>query len=272
MKKFNIMAIGAHPDDCDFCFGGTAIKFKARDHRVMFLSLTNGCSGHHLAPGPTLAARRLSETQAVSKLTGIEYNVTDIPDGRLTADLCYRDMLMREIRAFKPDMIFTHRPNDYHPDHRSTGTLVMDCSYLALVPNIVPDSPPLSKMPYIFHFYDRFSIPVPFTADVAVSVDDVTDQKTAMLDCHASQVYEWLPRIDGYAEEVPPEDDPKKRLQWLKTFICRRDAEVSEKCRVILDRRYGMEKSKNILCCEAFQLCEYGAQAGNEELEEMFPV
>jgi LmbE family N-acetylglucosaminyl deacetylase len=143
MKKLNIMAIGAHPDDCDFCFGGTALKFQTQGCRVMFLSMTNGCAGHYATPGPAMASRRYGETQAVSKLTGIEYRMTDIPDGSLTADLRYRDMLMREIRAFKPDMIFSHRPNDYHPDHRSTGTLVMDCSYLAIVPHIVPDSPPL---------------------------------------------------------------------------------------------------------------------------------
>ena len=70
-KKLNIMAIGAHPDDCDLCFGGTALKLKALGHKVMFLSMTNGCSGHQLMPGPALTARRYGETQAVAKLTGI---------------------------------------------------------------------------------------------------------------------------------------------------------------------------------------------------------
>ena len=262
------MAIGAHPDDCDFCFGGTALKFKAQGHRVLFLSMTNGCSGHHIEPGPAMASRRYGETQAVSHLTGIEYRMTDIPDGSLTADLRYRDILMREIRAFEPDLIFTHRHNDYHPDHRSTGTLVMDCSYLAIVPHITPDSPPLKKMPFIFYVYDRFTFPAPFVPDVAVSIDGVMDQKTSMLDCHASQVYEFLPWAGGYAGEVPPERD--RRFQWLKTYLCKLGPEISGIYREILDRRYGTEMK--ILSCEAFQLSEYGAQAGREEIEKLFPL
>jgi LmbE family N-acetylglucosaminyl deacetylase len=128
MKTLNIMAVGAHPDDCDLLCGGTALKFLAAGHRVLFLSMTNGCSGHHVEPGAAMAARRFAETQAAARLSGLAYRVSDIPDGSLTAELRCRDMLMREIRAFKPDMIFTHRPNDYHPDHRAAATLVMDCS------------------------------------------------------------------------------------------------------------------------------------------------
>ena len=40
-KKLNIIAIGAHPDDCDFKFGGTAALFAKMGHNVKFLSLTN---------------------------------------------------------------------------------------------------------------------------------------------------------------------------------------------------------------------------------------
>ncbi|MDR0496551.1 MAG: PIG-L family deacetylase [Treponema sp.] len=270
MKKLNIMAIGAHPDDCDFFFGGTALKFKAQGHELMFLSMTNGCSGHQLEPGPALAARRYGEIQAVSKLTGITYKMTDIPDGSLTAELRYRDLLMREIRAFIPDLIFTHRPNDYHPDHRSTGTLVMDCSYLVIVPHVVPDSPPLKKAPGIFHMHDRFTFPGPFVPDVVVSIDDVMDQKTAMLDCHVSQVYEFLPWAGNYTGEVP--QDPKGRFQWLKTFLRGMEPSITGRYREILERRYGDEKSGKILDCEAFQLCEYGAQMTPEDLDMLFPL
>ena len=160
-KKLNIMAVGAHPDDCDICFGGAALKFKIQGHKVMFLSMTNGCSGHHLTPGPALTSRRYVETQAVAGMTGIEYKMKDIPDASLTADLRNRDLLMREIRAFEPDLLFTHRPNDYHPDHRSAGTLVMDCSYLAMVPHVVPDSPPLKKGHSFFIFTTAFPFHAP---------------------------------------------------------------------------------------------------------------
>jgi len=269
--KLNIMAIGAHPDDCDFCFGGTALKFKAQGHRLLFLSVTNGCSGHHIESPPALAARRFRESQDVSKLTGMEYRILDIPDGSLTTELRYRDMLMREIRLFEPDLIFTHRPNDYHPDHRSTGTLVMDCSYLVKVPLIVPAVPALKKTPCIFYMYDHFTFPCPFVPDTVVCIDDVMNEKTAMLNCHTSQVYEFLPWIGDYAEEVPPEQEPKNRLHWLKTYVRSFQPSISGKYLEILESRYGAEKSKKIADCEAFQLSEYGEQPKKDELENLFP-
>ena len=40
-KKLNIIAIGAHPDDCDSKFGGTAALFAKMGHNVKFLALTS---------------------------------------------------------------------------------------------------------------------------------------------------------------------------------------------------------------------------------------
>jgi len=48
-------------------------------------------------------------------------------------------------------------------------------------------------MPVIAYVSDRFSKPNPFRADVVVDIDDVIEIKMDMLDCHVSQMYEWLP-------------------------------------------------------------------------------
>ena len=40
-EKLNIIATGAHPDDCDSKFGGTAALFAEMGHNVKFLSLTS---------------------------------------------------------------------------------------------------------------------------------------------------------------------------------------------------------------------------------------
>ena len=39
-KVLNILAIGAHPDDCDSKFGGTAAMLAKMGHNVKFLALT----------------------------------------------------------------------------------------------------------------------------------------------------------------------------------------------------------------------------------------
>jgi LmbE family N-acetylglucosaminyl deacetylase len=270
MKTLNVMVVGAHPDDCDFKCGGTALKFLAAGHRVMFLSMTNGCMGHHLDYGAALAARRYAETQAAARLTGIEYRVTDIPDGALMPDLRSRETLLREIRGCEPDIIITHRPADYHPDHRNTGVLVMDSSYMVIVPGAAPGTPPLRNQPFIFYMSDEFTFPCPFVPQVAVDIGGVMEQKTAMLNCHASQVYEWLPWAGAYSDTVPPAGDGKDRLAWLAAGLKARDAPAAESCRELLKKRYGEEQGAGVQYCETFQLCEYGKQANEKTLRELF--
>ena len=116
-KKLKILMIGAHLDDNDFRGGGIALKYIALGHEVRFLSVTNGSGGHHVLPGPEIAARRRKEADAVEALTGIKYDIWNNEDCELMADLENRKHMVRYIREYNPDIIFTHRTNDYHADH-----------------------------------------------------------------------------------------------------------------------------------------------------------
>ena len=62
--KLNIIAFGAHPDDCDQRAGGIAAKYAALGHRVRFVAVTNGDAGHQTEGGGALAARRRAESAA----------------------------------------------------------------------------------------------------------------------------------------------------------------------------------------------------------------
>ena len=68
----NIIAFGAHPDDCDIRAGGTAAKWAAAGHRVRFVSVTNGDAGHQSQGGGALAARRRAEAQEAGRRLGVE--------------------------------------------------------------------------------------------------------------------------------------------------------------------------------------------------------
>ena len=269
--------IGAHPDDCDFCCGGLALKYARAGHKVKFLSLCNGDGGHQTMKPQEIRARRYKETREVAKLADIEYDVwSDISDCTLCADLKTRKRLVREIRKFNPDVIFCHRPNDYHADHRNASVLVQDAAYLLIVPNFCPDVAALTKSPVILYFYDRFQNP-PFSADVVVSTDDVVDDKFKMLACHESQVFEWLPYTKGTFDSVPK--TYAERIRWLREPCVPRDAAlinpqmfdstigaISEyrearaavMYRDLLIKRYGKAGGK-VLFAEAFGISEYGA-------------
>jgi LmbE family N-acetylglucosaminyl deacetylase len=66
--------------------------------------------------------------------------VLDNHDGKLLPTLDVREQVIREIRQWKADIVIAPRPNDYHPDHRYTGVLVQDASYMVIVPNLVKDT------------------------------------------------------------------------------------------------------------------------------------
>ena len=262
--KLRVLAIGAHPDDCDIKFAGTAAKMARAGYAVKFLSVTNGDAGHQSDRGVSLARRRYAETQESARRLGIaEYEVLDNHDGELLPTLEVRKQIIRAIRRWNADIVVAPRPNDYHPDHRYTGTLVQDAAYMVVVPNVTPEVPALRRNPIFLYFEDGFQKPYPFHPDVAVAIDDVWDTKVAALDAHVSQVYEWLPWVDGRLADVPA--DAAARRAWLSKT---RTSRLSEAVLAALSQRY---PGQTIRHAEAFELCEYGRRPPVAELREMFP-
>jgi LmbE family N-acetylglucosaminyl deacetylase len=262
-----VLCIGAHPDDCEIQFGGTAAKFAGLGHAVKFISVTNGDAGHPVRNGAELAAVRAEEARESARRLGIAANaVLDNRDGQLFPSLDARWEIVREIRRWQADIVLTHRPYDYHPDHRYTGQLVQDSAYLVVVPNICPDVPALQRNPVYMYLEDQFRRPAPFSADIAVDIDATWDRKVDALDAHKSQFYEWLPWVDGIADHVPV--DAAERRRWLNDSWSRVPC---GNVRAALAGRYGADRAREIQHAEAFELCEYGRKPPLAELEAMFP-
>ena len=93
----------------------------------------------------------------------------DIHDGELMPTLENRRTITRLIREWQADVVLAHRPNDYHPDHRYTGVLVQDASFMVTVPFFCPDVPHLVKNPVVLSYSDRFERPNAFRPDIMFS-------------------------------------------------------------------------------------------------------
>lgn len=263
-----IVAIGAHPDDADIQFGGTAALFAGMGHHVKFVSVTNGDAGHHKEGGGMLAKRRIAESQEAARRLGIdEYVILNNHDAELIPHLHIRHQIIREIRNWDADIVLSHRPNDYHPDHRNTGILVTDAAYLVIVPNVVPEVPALESNPVFLYYQDRFQNPGPFTPHIAVDISSSFDTKIEGLDAHESQMYEWLPWVSGILDEVP--DAPDERIEWLRE---QRSRAITEEVRDALAKWYGTEHAHNVGHAEAFEIAEYGRQPSDEEIRRLFPM
>jgi LmbE family N-acetylglucosaminyl deacetylase len=260
-----ILCIGAHPDDCEIECGGTAAKLAAAGHAIKFLSVTNGDAGHQDKPPAELATIRRREAATAALRLGIAGSeVLPNHDGELLPTLEMRISIVRQIREWKANVVVSHRPWDYHPDHRYTGQLVQDSAYLVVVPKVCPDTPPLQRNPLFLYFEDSFQLPAPFASDIAVDIDGFWEQKICAMDAHASQFYEWLPWVDGILDQVPA--DPGERRQWLSTHWSR---PINACTRAALARRYG-DRAQQIQHAEAFQVCEYGRRPAPEELEAIW--
>jgi N-acetylglucosamine malate deacetylase 1 len=268
-KKLRVLVIGAHPDDCEFRVGGLAAKYRKLGHDVKFVSATNGDTGHYEIGAAQLAKRRNNETKSACAMLGIENEVLDIHNNGLEADIATREIFIRVIREYRPDIIITHRLNDYHPDHRRTSMLVQDSSYAIRIPNVCPLTPFLTYTPVILYMQDSFQKPTPFTPDVVVDIDDVIDTKVQMLNFHESQVYEWLPWMDGVLDQVPA--DKEERIKWLKERLFLREGYVAGRFLDKLSELYGEGHAKDIICAEAFELSEYGAKMPKEKISYYFP-
>jgi len=270
--KLRIIAFGAHPDDCEWAEGGVGAKWAALGHHVKFVSCTNGDIGHWGMAGGPLAKRRAAEIQKCGEILGTTALALDIHDGELMVTMENRRTICRLIREWKADVVISHRPNDYHPDHRYVGVLVMDAAYMVTVPFFCPDTPHLTKNPVFLFSEDEFKRPNPFTADIAVSIDDVIEKKLAAMEALESQFYEG--GCNGGAHLVPDPKDAAKgaaRKKQVRTEFEGYFSEPAKNHKAALEKYYGAEAAAKIRYAENFEICEYGRRPTAEEIRKLFP-
>ena len=267
--KLRIICFGAHPDDCELRAAGVAAKWAALGHHVKFVSVTNGDIGHWSMAGGPLAQRRAAEVKKCAKILGIENEVLDIHDGELLPDLETRRKITRLIRDWKADIVMSHRPNDYHPDHRNVGLVVEDAAYMVTVPFFCPDTPYLTKNPLFLFYQDGFQRPYPFQPDIVVSIDDVIEKKLACTDALESQFYEGGANGDPSLTPKDPAAQEARRKAVHDSFAGRFTGQARQ-FRAQLKEWYG-DKADRIKSAEAFEICEYGRRPGKDELKRLFP-
>jgi len=256
-EPLRLLILGAHPDDAEFHAGGLASAYCQMGHVVKMLSVTNGAAGHHFRSPEELAAIRRREAKASAEVIGAISEVWEYPDAHLQLSQELRHRIIREIRTFKPDLLLTHRPCDYHPDHRATGQAVQDASFLVRVPLVVPEAPALRRDPVIAYMTDLFTKPTPLAADVLLDVTDRFRTMVSMLACHRCQVFEFLPWLDGILETVP--SDEAGRQAWLSGWYGNTVRPRADRYRKELLAAYGQERGSRIEYAEVLEISEYGS-------------
>jgi len=267
-EPIRVIVFGAHPDDCDINAGGIAALYAQMGHQVKFVSLTNGNKGHHLMKPDELAARRKKEAQDAGRILGIIYEVMNNNDGELMPTLENRFAVIKLICDWKADIVITHRPNDYHPDHRYTSIIVQDAAYMISVPQMVPGGEPLRKSPVFLYMPDRFQKPTPFSPDIVIDITAVAGKKADAICAHESQVYEWLPWNGEWADQIPSNPSERRKVvgdRYLARSTADRFGDAASKW-------YTPAQLQNIKYAEAFEICEYGSIPSKARIRQLFPM
>ena len=230
-----ILAIGCHPDDVEIACAGTLAKCVKRGDTVIVCHVSTGNLGHVIIPPDELAVIRANEAKKAGGLAGIEVICAGFNDLDIYADNKEaRDKIVDVIRYADPDVIITHNPDDYMPDHTAVSKLVFDASFTATLPNYTdyphvysdPKGEPAKLVP--IYYMDTLA-GVNFQPTEYVDISDVIDLKIEMLECHESQLV-WMREHDGidFADMV-------KTCSRYRGYQCGADyAEGFRPCQVYL--------------------------------------
>lgn len=190
----NILAIGAHPDDVETMCAGTLAKYASQGHKVFIATATNGNIGSATLSKEEIGRVRKQEAANSAAIIGAEYICLDYDDELFYETLDVRIAFINLVRHCKADVIFTHNPHDYNPDHMLTSKIVNDIAVMIPIAKLETEEEPYDVIPSIWYFEPANSMG--FVPTDYVDITDFYETKMKMLSCMESQ-RQWM--VDNYA-------------------------------------------------------------------------
>jgi bacillithiol biosynthesis deacetylase BshB1 len=181
-RAYDIMAVGAHPDDVEHSIGGSLIKWARAGKRIVILHMTGGEGGTH---GSKSLRRR--EALAAAKALGCDVDFLDFRDTEIFFTPETRNRFIRAVRRYKPRVIlaqYHHYPR-FHPDHEQTGMIVRNAFRPVRFKAI-------KTPPYPPHWVENifwYLLPPDVKPTFVIDVTDVMDDWHRAANCYASQLH-----------------------------------------------------------------------------------
>lgn len=178
MKKeiYNVMAIGAHPDDIELGCGGTLVKHVLLGHNVYVLIITNGEKGDH---SPTKDECLNSFEKLGINKSNIFFG--DFPDGYLLPNHELVDFIEKKIIEFNIERVYTHYPYDRHQDHRYLSAATSSAT--RRTPTLLLFQGPSTAFNFEPHYFVTLS-------------EEILNSKLNALCCYNSQIKKNSMNID----------------------------------------------------------------------------
>jgi bacillithiol biosynthesis deacetylase BshB1 len=186
MKKLDVLAIAAHPDDIELFCAATVAKLVRGGKKVGILDLTDGELGTR---GSRLI--RLKEASAASKILGITERVRlGLPDGNIEVSQTNIKKVIQIIRLFQPTILLFPHWLERHPDHEHAHRLCREAWFYSGLEKIQTKYKGKNQEPFrpkkYFHFMQKYEFQPSFIIDVS----DCYDFKKQSLLAFHSQFYD----------------------------------------------------------------------------------
>lgn len=206
-----VLVVAAHPDDPEFGCGATQAKYVEEGRQVVVAVVTSGEEGGEdpSVPDAELNCQREEEQKRASAQLGVKtIEFLRFPDGRVENTLALRREIVRLIRRYKPESVFTHDPSNFfsdgylnHPDHRAVGHATLDAIFPAAgnprsFRELLSEGLEPHKIKDVYMFFTA-------QANAWVDVTGCVEKKVAALREHKSQIKK-------------PDEMAKRLMEWAQ--------------------------------------------------------
>ncbi len=184
MTTYNVLSIGAHPDDVEVGTGGVLLKMADAGQKTGIIYLTAG----EMGTGGDVETRKAEAGEAARMMGADLLKTYDWGDTALYDTCQHRLSLAADIRACRPRIILCPAPwkghgrRQSHADHVACGEIAINAANLAgLKKADVPGEP--HHVSRIFYYF----LPPGMMPDFVVDITDQYDRWIEALKCHRSQ-------------------------------------------------------------------------------------
>ena len=181
-----VLSFGTHPDDIEIGCGGTELKLIKQGYQVTHVFVTSGESGSQALSREELRATREREAVAAAAMMGIsDVRFMGFEDGLTEYTRSMKLEVVDVIRSIRPEIIFTHSPQDNFPQHQVVSKLVHN----AIIHASGPWYQETKEKPWDTPVVLGYEVWFPMNKwQTAVDITDTIEFKLKALACHQSQI------------------------------------------------------------------------------------
>ena len=182
--EYDLISIGAHPDDIEVGTGGVLIGLNKRGYRTGIVYLTAG----EMGTGGTAEIRAEESRKAAEVIGSSLIETYDWGDCQLFDSYERRLELAALLRRYRPKIILApyphigHGKRQSHPDHVAAGQIAINAVNYATLKKLPIEGEP-HRVERVFHYF----LPPGMAPNFVVDISDHFDQWIEALKCHKSQ-------------------------------------------------------------------------------------